>query len=139
MPQIFLRNRVVPSMPPSLVKFLSYDTSLMMAFFVSIPIRLHVPDDRYAKFSFAAGTAATALAVSCPATATTGIAPSPVSFCTSGRRFPIRSPGFTILPNLSCDSPTDASRLGSSCFVRGSSSCAVEAMVYSHTISPVSI
>ena len=43
MPQMFFRKRVVPSMPPSLVKFSSYDRSLMMASRVSMPIRLHVP------------------------------------------------------------------------------------------------
>ena len=46
MPQMFFRKRVVPSTPPSLVKFSSYERSVMIGCFVSIPIRLHVPLDR---------------------------------------------------------------------------------------------
>ena len=111
----------------------------MMASFVSIPIRLQVPLERYANFSSLAGTAATAEPVSWPATAITGIGPNPVSFCTSSVRTPMGVPGLTILPNIDRVSPKEAKRRSSSCLVRGSSNCEVDAIVYSHTSFPVSI
>ena len=139
MPHIFLRKRVVPSMPPSLVKLRSKLRALMMASCVSMPIRLHVPLLRYANFSFAAGTAATALPVSWPATAITGTAPRPVIFCTSSVIVPMTVAGLTISPNWPRFSPTLSTSLLSRSFVLGSSICDVEAIVYSHTALPVSI
>ncbi len=92
-----------------------------------------------------AGTAATAEPVSCPATAITGIAPNPVIFCTSSVNVPIFSPGKFFSQN---DRNSLLHSLGSpNCFQQpsGSRRCvcaftnwAVEAMVYSVTIFPVS-
>ena len=59
--------------------------------------------------------------------------------CTSVVSVPIMVPGRTIRPNFSRLSPTDASSSGERSFVRGSSICDVDAMVYSQTVSPVSI
>ena len=58
----------------------------------------HVPDERYAKFMLLAGTAAIALAVSCPVTATTFTLPRPVMRCSSGVSVPIVVPGVTMRP-----------------------------------------
>ena len=48
------------------------------------------------------------------------------------------SPENTIRPNFSRVKPTDDSISGEKSFVRGSSNCEVEAIVYSQTASPVS-
>ena len=46
MPVIFFRNRVVPSTPPSLVKFIAHDSSVMTGAGNSMPMSDHVPDER---------------------------------------------------------------------------------------------
>ena len=83
--------------------------------------------------------AAIADAVSCPATATTGTAPSPVARCNAGVSVPTTSPGKTMRPNWSAFKPNDSSKRWLKARLCASSKPEVLAMVYSHTISPVSI
>ena len=136
---MFLRKRVVPQIPPSFVKLRSKLLSLTIGAWVSIPIRLHVPLLRYANPSFFAGTAATALAVSCPATATTLTGPIPVMRWTCGDNVPITSPGITISGIIVSSIPADARSSILILRLRTSRRPEVEAMVYSHTMRPVSI
>ena len=65
----------------------------------STPSSDQVPELRKAIGLSAAGTAATALAVSCEPTAITSTAPSPVSRAISSFRVPLIVPGRMILPN----------------------------------------
>ena len=95
----------------------------------SMPIKLQVPLERYAKFSSDAGTAAIAEAVSCPATAITGISlylPTSVPGCTIGSSTSVRTPSFS-------SRPLSNWRLTWSIMPE------VEAIVYSQTLLPVSM
>ena len=65
----------------------------------STPSSDQVPELRKAMGLSAAGTAATALAVSCEPTAITSTVPSPVSRAISSFRVPLIVPGRMILPN----------------------------------------
>ena len=136
---MFFKNLVVPSMPPSFVKFSLKLSSVMIAEGDSIPRSDHVPQLRYAYSPSAAGTAATAEPVSCPATATTGIAPRPVASCTCAVKVPTTVPGRVITPNFSRGMSSAFSMSLSRSPVTGFSICDVEATVYSHTALPVSI
>ena len=129
----------MPSTPPSFVKFKASVSAVITGASVSTPISDQVPLLKYAKLRSSAGTAATADPVSCPATAITGIAPNPVIFCTSSVNVPIFSPGKTKRPKFSSCSPTAFSNSGSRRCVCAFTNWAVEAMVYSVTIFPVSI
>src|SRR5262245_45999293 len=77
-PITFFRNRTVPNAPPSLVKLSQAVSELIKALSRSIPTRDQVPEEMYAKSS-PNGAAATALAVSCVAGATTRASPKPRS------------------------------------------------------------
>ena len=46
MPVMFFRKRTVPSTPPSLVKFIAEDSSVMIGSRTSMPISDPVPDER---------------------------------------------------------------------------------------------
>ena len=138
-PHMFFKNLVVPSIPPSFVKFSLKLSSVMMASEDSMPRSDHVPQLRYAYSRSEAGTAATAEPVSCPATATTGIAPRPVASCTCAVSVPTTVPGWVIIPNFSREISNAFRMSGSRSPVTGLSSCDVEATVYSHTALPVSI
>ena len=129
MPVMFLRKRVVPSMPPSFVKLRRAESALMIGEGTSIPIRLQVPLERYAKRSSAAGTAAMADAVSCPATAMTGI---PLNS-------PIFTPGWTMGRSTSVRMASFFSSSLLNWRLPWSIIPDVEAMVYSHTLLPVSM
>ncbi len=110
----------------------------------SSPTSDHVPDEMYAAAA-PSGAAATADAVSCEATASTGTSPSPVTSRTSGTRCPTTVPGSTSSGSLS-RSPASggysaASRSRSSADqVRevASSRPVVDALVTSATRRPVS-
>ena len=96
-PIIFLRRRILPLTPPSLVKGQANVLSFMTAVGDSTPISDQVPLDKYAHLVLpSAGTAATALAVSCEATAITGIGEQPISLATLFVSAPIAVPGLTI-------------------------------------------
>lgn len=83
-----------------------------------------------------AGTAATAEAVSCPATAMTGTFPIPVSLANPSLNVPIIVPGITGGRTSEEEIPAAFSREVSNCRVTGLSSWGVEAFVYSQTYSP---
>ena len=93
---MFFSSRIVFSTPPSLVNSYAKLLSLTMALGISTPIRLHVPEDRYAQLSPVPGTPSTAEAVSCEPTAMTGIFAQPISLATSSVNSPITVPGMTI-------------------------------------------
>src|SRR5260221_14377593 len=84
-PITFFRNLIVSNAPPSFVKFPAATASLIRTSVLSTPINDQVPDEIYAHPS-ASGAAATALAVSCVAGATTRISPRPVLPDISGLR-----------------------------------------------------
>ena len=94
-PETFLRNRTVPSTPPSLVKPARRASSVATAAGSSRPISDQVPEEMKATglVPGAAGTASTAEAVSWEPIATTGTSPVPSSRPSSGRTVPRRSPG----------------------------------------------
>ena len=103
---MFLRKRVVPPTPPSLVKFASRAASLSRGCFNSTPISDQVPELMYAhEEDEDAGTAAMADAVSCDAGAITGAALIPVSATTEGRSGPRTVPGWTSVPRISAGMP----------------------------------
>ena len=78
-------------------------------------------------------------AVSCPATATTGTAPTPVSSAISFSSGPITTPGWTISSSTELSTPMRSSSGFSKLRVRWFIIPEVEASVYSHTFFPVSI
>ena len=90
---MFFSSRMVLSTPPSFVNSYLNVLSLMMAPDNSTPIRLHVPEDRYAHLPALAGTPKTAEAVSCDPTAITGILPQPISLATPLVRLATTAPG----------------------------------------------
>ncbi len=93
-PVMFFSSKMDPSAPPSLVKFSANAWSEVTGSRRSTPIKLHVPLLMKALLSSMFGMAATALAVSCEATATTGnVSRKPVSRNTSGRIGPNCVPG----------------------------------------------
>ena len=95
MPVMFFRKRVVPKTPPSLVMSASAASDERIGMGASTPMSDQVPELRYANRSVEAGTAATAEAVSCPATDTTGICARPQAFAISGFSKPATVPGWT--------------------------------------------
>ena len=106
-PVMFFRNRILPSVMPSLVKAASKASCEMIGSFVGVPMSDHVPELMNAQSSEASLMDATALAVSCEPTATT-LALPPNSSANSSVRRPITVPGYTIScikrlgnPNLS--------------------------------------
>ena len=95
-PVRFLISRMDPSAPPSLVNPRENARSEVIGSRSSTPIKLQVPLLMKALLSFISGIAATALAVSCEATATTGkLRLKPVSRRTSARTGPNCVPGTT--------------------------------------------
>ena len=91
---MFRRWRTVPSSPSSLVKSAARLASVSTGASGSRPASDQVPVQMYANRSPVAGTAATAEAVSCEATAVTGTGPvAPICSSTSGRSTPAGSPG----------------------------------------------
>src|ERR671913_2346194 len=136
-PITFLRKRVLPAKPPSLVKLASIASCVTTGLLASTPTSDQVPLEMYAKSSAFAGTATTAEAVSWEATAKTGD-PAPISSATSGSTGPSSVPGDTTgekrpegrssLFRRSWDQPP----------VWRSRSWVVVALVYSQAFSPVS-
>ena len=82
--------------------------------------------------------AATALAVSCEVTAITGISETPHSLAISGSSVPRAAPGIWMGRKRRRGRPKRSMRSKSQSRRKGSSSCEVEAMVYSAPILPVS-
>jgi hypothetical protein len=96
------RNRIRPSTPLSFVKFAIRLASVTTGCSSSTPTRPHVPQLMYAKSSETAGTATTALAVSCePIAVTTGAPLPPTSDATAGSSGPIAAPASTSRGNSS--------------------------------------
>ena len=97
-PVMFCRNVILPPMPPSLVNSARRASSVSIGWSSSTPSNDHVPElmNATGDSSSLAGTAATALAVSCEPTAMTSTSPSPVSSAMSLRSFPRTVPGITI-------------------------------------------
>lgn len=129
----------MPSRPSSLVKLAARLSSVRTGAVSSRPASDQVPVQMYANRSPAAGTAATAEAVSCEPTAVTGTGPaSPVSSSTSGRNRPAGSPGWRSGANNSRSTPSRWARSADQVRVRGSISWVVEALVSSVPCTPVS-
>ena len=91
-PITLLRNRTVPSTPPSLVRLAARASSVSTGASSSRPARAQVPRETYAASSVCIGTPTTADAVSCEPTATTGTTP-PTCSATWGSRSPTSSTG----------------------------------------------
>ena len=139
MPVMFCRKVILPPTPPSFVNPATRACSVRMGLSVSTPSNDHVPELRNATghSSLAAGTAATALAVSCEPTAMTSTRPSPVSSAMSSRSCPRTVPGITIGQKRRRSSPRLSMRSQSQSRFSASSISDVEAMVYSVLASPV--
>ncbi|GAA3095408.1 hypothetical protein GCM10020001_009310 [Nonomuraea salmonea] len=103
----------------------------------STPASDQVPQETYAKAGPAAGTAATADAVSCEPTALTG-ADQPISAATSRRSPPTASPGSRSGGRMPGGRPSCLTSGNAHDLVRTSSSPVVEALVTSAPVSPVS-
>src|SRR3954467_639299 len=95
---MFLRKRVVPPTPPSLVKLYRATLSLISGAGNSAPMSDQVPELMYAHDSPWAGAAAPAEPVSGVAGAITGTGPRPVSAVTTLRSGPSTVPGGTSVP-----------------------------------------
>src|SRR5436305_13929900 len=134
---MFFRKRMVPPTPPSLVKLYACTLSLMSGAGNSAPISDHVPELMYAHDVPAAGTAATAAAVSCDAGATTGTERNPVSAATDERSGPSTVPGCTSVPSTCCGSPNAFTSPYAQVFAVGSTSWLVLASVHSLNFNPV--
>ena len=140
-PVIFLRSLVVDCTPPSLVKLSAALCGVITGWSVTTPMSDHVPLLRNAVRlpSIIRGHAATALPVSCPATAMTRVSGwSPVCSAIDGRIVPNSVPGMTSGANCVRCNPHRRSISSSICLVRGFIIAEVERMVYSHAIRPVS-
>ena len=126
-PITLVRKRVRPSTPPSLVKLAARASSVSTGRSSSTPTSPQVPHETYAASGSVIGTPTTAEAVSWEPTATTGV-PS----C-----LPITVPGSTSSGSRARSRPTSASSSASQSPVRTSSRPVVEALVRSHTFTPV--
>src|SRR5512133_4282884 len=134
---MFFKRRVVPSMPPSLVMFSSWARGKRQAFCTSIPMSDHVPELRYAQLGLpelAAGTPATAEAVSCVGGATTFIGGKPARSATSARSFPSVVPGGTILGKILFGRSNFLSKGMDQFRFTGCTHCVVLPLVYSTTL-----
>ena len=138
-PVMFCRNVILPPMPPSLVNCALRASSVSMGASISTPSNDHVPELMKATgcSSALAGTAATALAVSCEPTAMTSTSPNPVSSAMSLRRRPRTVPGITIGQKRWRGRPRRSINGQSHVRVLALSISEVEAMVYSVLASPV--
>ena len=135
-PVTFLRNRIVPSTPPSLVKSANRAASVSTGASSSSPTNDQVPEEMYADASPLAG-APTAEAVSWDPTAITG-PPMPREAPMSGSNGPTRSPAERSGGRIAEGTPTrSASSTAHSC-ARTSYIPAVEALVRSAPSLPVS-
>ena len=103
----------------------------------STPSNDQVPELRKAIGLSAAGTAATALAVSCEPTAITSTAPSPVSRAISSFRVPLIVPGRMILPNRCSGRPKLCMVSNDQLRDLALSNSEVEAIQYSLLATPV--
>ena len=103
----------------------------------STPSNDHVPELRKATCPSIAGTAATALAVSCEPTAIISAEPNPVSRAISSFSVPLMVPGRIISPNKCSGSPKARIVSIDQFRWRASSNSEVEAMQYSLLATPV--
>ena len=92
-PITLVRNRIVPSTPPSLVKLASRASSVSTGASSSRPASAQVPRETYAASSVCMGTPTTADAVSWEPTATTGTTPADPLGDVGQQRLPSRRPG----------------------------------------------
>ena len=129
----------MPSTPVSLLKFAARLASVSTGRSSSIPTSDQVPQEMYAKSSPRAGTPATADAVSCEPTATTGRPGGrPAPAATSGSSSPTTSPGRRSAGKIPRAMPARSISGRDHVRSRTSSSCVVDALVISAPAEPVS-
>ena len=135
-PIIFLRKEIFPWHPPSFVIFSRSDNPLITGSSSSVPNSDHVPQLMKMKSLSLAGTAASALCVSCPATAITSAGSIPSSWQIPFFMRPSLVPHGTILPRILFGIPRLSNTSFDHILVRASSICVVDAMEYSLTCAP---